>query len=108
MSVNALSTNVTVSGQIHVSDLSFLSDQNVEVIVCNRPDHEDNPQPTFAEIAQRAESLGMEAHHIPFSGGDFSANDVQALKEILAAGKKIHLYCRSGNRSSILWKAATA
>jgi len=51
MSVNALSTNVTVSGQIHVSDLSFLSDQNVEVIVCNRPDHEDNPQPTFAEIA---------------------------------------------------------
>lgn len=106
MTINVLSPQVSVSGQIQVADLNLLADQGVEVIVCNRPDNEDQPQPTFAEIASAAETLSMEAYHIPFSGGDFTAEHVKQLKSLLDTGKKIHAYCRSGNRSSILWNAA--
>ena len=107
MSFNVLSPQVSVSGQIQASDLSKLKEFGVEIVICNRPDNEDHPQPLFSEIADEALSLGLETYNIPFSGGEMTQAQVDEFKAILDSGKKIHAYCRSGNRSSIIWQAAT-
>ncbi len=107
MTFNVLSPQVSVSGQIQESDVTTLAEQKIEIIVCNRPDNEDSPQPLYADIAAKAKSLGMDVYHIPFSGGEMSQAHIDEFKQLLASGKKIHAYCRSGNRSSILWQAAS-
>lgn len=101
-----LSPTYSVSEQIVSDDIITLKDANVEVIICNRPDAEDPGQPDFELIAQAAEKAGMIAVNIPFSSGGMNEQHVHALVEILDTGKKIHAYCRSGNRSTQLWQVA--
>lgn len=108
MSYSVLSSQVSVSGQIKTTDLSLLADEGVKIIVCNRPDNEDPGQPLFSEIEAAAKALGMQAFNIPFSGGDFTQEQAEEFKGILASGDRTHAYCRSGNRSSIIWQAASA
>jgi uncharacterized protein (TIGR01244 family) len=107
MSYNVLSSQVSVSGQIQEADVETLAQHDVEIIVCNRPDNEDPGQPDFALIANKAKDLNIEFHNIPFSGGEMTNEQVAEFKQLLSTGKRIHAYCRSGNRSSIIWKAAS-
>lgn len=106
MKITRLSPLMTISGQVTTTDLPALVEQGVDILVCNRPDNESIDQPDFSEISSHAEELGIGAMHLPFSAGNPDAEHIQSFIELLNSGKKIHAYCRTGNRSNILWNAA--
>ncbi len=106
MHVKKLDDQVSVSEQVAAQHLPELMSLGVEVLVCNRPDGEAEGQPTFAEIQTAAGKHGMQAVHIPFRAGEMTDAQRAEFIELLNADKKVHAFCRTGNRSSLLWAAA--
>lgn len=103
MEYGRLAENVTVSGQITPADVATLKDMGVDVIVCNRPDGESSDQPEFSIIKAAADQQGIKTAFIPFSGSGLSYQHVDAFREVLNEGGTIHMYCRTGNRCTVLW-----
>ncbi len=106
MKQQAVSEQVSISDQIEPQDLAGLASQGVEVIVCNRPDGEAADQTASSEIEKAARELGMELQNITFKSGELSPDHVARFKTVLQSGRKIHAYCRTGNRSLSLYTAA--
>lgn len=106
MKIEKLSETVSVSDQIDTGDIQQLAAAGVEILVCNRPDNEAAGQPTFAEIAKAAAEAGMEAVHIPFTSGQMGAEHVAAFQQYATTRKRLHAYCRTGNRCKNLWLAS--
>lgn len=106
MKRDIVNTKFSVSNQLTVDDLAPLAAENVEVLVCNRPDDETEDQPSFSAISNAAEHFGIKAFHIPFSGKNYANEQVAELAGLLTSGKNIHAYCRSGARSKLLYEAA--
>jgi uncharacterized protein (TIGR01244 family) len=104
--IRQLDDKTSVSGQIQPADVPRLKSSGISMIICNRPDGEDPGQPTAAEIAGVASQSGVEFRHVPITRG-IGPSDVEAMEEALdAAAGKVHAYCRSGNRSSLVWAVA--
>lgn len=104
MNIREINNEYSVSPQIAVEDLEQIKALGFKSIVCHRPDDEDPGQPDFAEIALSAQALGIETAHIPVSGqptGDAVKSMVDALDEL---PKPMLGYCRSGNRSTIIYQ----
>ncbi|AJQ96422.1 TIGR01244 family sulfur transferase [Gynuella sunshinyii] len=107
MELKYLTDTFAVTGQITVADVTQLSAADFTAVVCNRPDAEEPGQPLSADIAMACENAGLDFLYIPMNGPNYSAADVSRLKEVLSANKgKVLGFCRTGNRSSILWNAA--
>jgi uncharacterized protein (TIGR01244 family) len=105
MSFTYLTDSFAVSPQITVDELRSLQDQGFVGVVCNRPDNEEPGLPSADDIKAACDALGLAFAHIPMRGPIYNDNDIQALRDMMAKGKTF-AYCRSGNRSSILWQAA--
>lgn len=106
MSMQQLSEQVSVSGQLSVGDLPGLKELGVELLVCNRPDGESADQPPYAEIAAAAQELGMKVENIPFAGPEMTEAHGREFAALLTSGKRTHAYCRSGARSGNLFALA--
>lgn len=111
MRIMTLSDTLTVSAQVQASDLEQLHANGVTILVCNRPETESQDQPSIEAITQAAEKLDMKVISIPFRSGEQTAGQVTEFAELLSsaqtAGNKVHAYCRTGNRSTCLWAAAS-
>ncbi len=106
MSATHLSPDFAVAPQIQPSDMAALAAQGVRSVICNRPDHEDEGQPTYAEIAAAARAAGMAVRHIPVVPGQMTQGDIAAFGTALdELPKPILAYCRSGNRAAMLFAA---
>lgn len=104
MSEVSLTPEYWVSAQIDTDKLSLLVDNGFSDIICNRPDGEADDQPGFAEIAARAEQVGLKAHYLPVTPGQWRAEDADRQRCIVAEAQgKVLAYCRTGNRSTCLW-----
>jgi len=101
-----LNEQVSVSDQLIIDDLDELKSKQIELLVCNRPDKEDEGQTDFIQIKAAAEELGMAAESLAFSSYQIESQDRDKLVELLKRKKRTHLYCRSGARSKRLWRAA--
>ncbi len=100
---------VFVAGQIAEADIATAAERGVRRIVCNRPDGEDDGQPTAAAVARWAAAAGMDFRHIPVTGGGMTPEAVRAMAAALGDGEGAVLaYCRSGARSAALWALAAA
>lgn len=106
MQLVQLNKQVSVSDQIVVDDVSEIVANGVELLVCNRPDDEDEGQTPYADIKAEAERLGLEFSLMAFSSYQISDENRDRLIELIETGKRIHLYCRSGSRSRRLWISA--
>jgi uncharacterized protein (TIGR01244 family) len=109
MTIYRLSERCAVAGQIQPSDVAALAAEGFTTIICNRPDGEDFGQPTAEEIATACEPHGIAFHHIPVHHGGLSMNTVAEFREVVSGGDGLVLaYCRSGQRSSVIWQASGA
>jgi uncharacterized protein (TIGR01244 family) len=105
--IRHITPDFAVSPQITPAQLAKLKTAGFTTVICNRPDHEEAGQPTFAEIKAAAEAAGLEAHHIPVKPGEATKADVDAFDTVLTtAGGKVLAYCRSGGRAQSLFAAA--
>jgi uncharacterized protein (TIGR01244 family) len=106
MNLQQLNNQVSVSDQMTVHDVQEVLANRVEMLVCNRPDGEDEGQTPFADIQAEAEKVGIEFKLLAFSSYQITDDNRDKLVDLICSKKKIHLYCRSGARSRRLWRTA--
>jgi uncharacterized protein (TIGR01244 family) len=104
-----LDDKTLVSGQITPAEVPGLKQRGVTMIVNNRPDDEDAGQPLAADIEAAAEQAGIAYRFIPIARGIGPA-DVDAMRGAMreCGDGKLLAFCRSGNRSALVWAVARA
>lgn len=104
-----LDDTINVSPQITADQVAAAAAQGVTMIINNRPEGEEEGQPTGAEIEAAATAAGLAYRAIPVTHAGFSANQLDEMNAALdAAGGPVLAYCRSGTRSTYLWALASA
>src|SRR3546814_6862871 len=89
------SERTLVGGQVQPSDVAELRAAGVAMIVNNRPDDEEPGQPSSAEVEEAARAAGLDYRHIPVGSSGLSANQVQAMGEVLDdSDGKVLAFCR--------------
>ncbi|WP_108125315.1 TIGR01244 family sulfur transferase [Saccharospirillum mangrovi] len=106
MNATQLAANYWVAPQISIDDVAEAKAAGFEVIVCNRPDGESADQTPAADIKSAVEAAGLTFYHLPMNGPMFTPQQAEILRSVLDQHDKVLGYCRSGNRSSILYRAA--
>lgn len=106
MNRKQLDQQVSVSEQFSCEAMALLADAGVQVVVCNRPEGETEDQPSYAEMQAAAAEQGLEFVAIPFSRGQMTPEHCRQFAELLAQGKQVHAFCRTGNRSCNVWAGA--
>ena len=106
MHVEQLTSQVSVSSQIEVEDVQGFVDQGVELLVCNRPDGEDEGQTDYRLIEAEAERLGLPFKLMAFSSYQITTEHRDEFICLIETRQRIHCYCRSGARSKRLWREA--
>lgn len=106
MQLTQLDNTYWVGPQITVEDVRDAKAQGFEVIVCNRPDGEAADQPSAAEIRKACEEAGIRFVELPMRGPNYTSEMLDTLNALLEENDKVLGYCRTGNRSTILYRAA--
>lgn len=105
MEINRITPSFAVSPQIRPEDLAAIARAGFRAVVNNRPDGEAPDQPPSAALEAEARRLGLAYSHIPITHGEMREADARALGRVLKAAKGPVLgFCRTGARSSRLWK----
>lgn len=105
MTVYKLTEACSVAGQIQPSDVEKFRQSGYGTIVCNRPDNEDFGQPKAADVKAECDKQGVAFHHLPISNAGISAEMMRQFQIIVAdSDGPVLAYCRSGQRSSVLWQ----
>jgi uncharacterized protein (TIGR01244 family) len=109
MDIRAVTETYSVSEQITVDDIAEIKNQGFKSIVCHRPDDEQPGQPAFGDIAAAAEAAGLTIRHIPVTSAGLT---MEAVNEMVDAVEELDRpmlgYCRSGARSTVIFKNAEA
>lgn len=110
MTIKSLTPFLSVSPQILPSQVAGLAQAGFKSVVCNLPDGEGGPgQPGFDQIAAAAQAAGMAAAYLPITPGQIGPAEGAAFADLLdRLPPPVLAFCRSGNRSSLLWAAAQA
>lgn len=106
MNLSRLTENYAVSEQIQPADVVAIAAQGFMAVICNRPDKEEPGQPDASEVAAACENVGIAFHHIPVAGMPLPEAAVKEHREVIDASTGPVLgYCRSGQRSMVIWQA---
>ena len=105
MDSKPLTDKLSVSGQVSPDDLAALKARGVTTVINNRPDGEQPGQPSSDTLAARAVELGLAYHFIPVTPGMIDDGDAARMGAVVRESHgPVHAFCRSGNRSSLLWQ----
>lgn len=100
---NTLLENISVGGQVELSDLNDLAEQGFKTIINNRPDHEAAGQPTHHMLEEATKALGLNYVFIPMTG-QISPDVISKTQQAFSGHDGPHFaFCASGARSTILW-----
>jgi uncharacterized protein (TIGR01244 family) len=107
LTITSISENYAVTAQILADDVAAIATEGFVAVICNRPDGEEPGQPTAAEISAACAAAGIAFHHIPVSGMPIAIECIQEQRRLIndSAGPVLG-YCRSGQRSQIIWQAS--
>lgn len=109
MDYTKLSDRVAVAGQVKPQNVGEIARCGFAGIVNNRPDGEAPDQPTSLALEEEARRQGLAYWHVPITPGEMSEEDVRAFAAALDDADGLVLaFCRTGARSTNLWKAAQA
>jgi uncharacterized protein (TIGR01244 family) len=106
MQLSKLTDNYAVAEQIQPTDVAEIAAQGFAAVICNRPDNEEPGQPQVSEIAAACDAAGIAFHHIPVSVMPIPLAAVQEHRDAIDASTgPVLAYCRSGQRSMVIWQA---
>ncbi len=109
MDKKQISPSLSVSGQITKTDISHLKTEGFKTIINNRPDGEEDGQPSSEEIRTLAEEMGMAYVHLPITPGNISDNDIGDFSSAMRSHEgPVLAYCRTGTRAINLWALSLA
>ena len=99
-----LTETLAVAGQISTAVVEDIAAAGYKVLLNNRPDGEENGQPTSAEIAVAAEAAGLEYHHMPVTAIDFPGDRLDEMADLFDDEERpVFAFCRTGTRCTNLW-----
>ena len=105
MNMTTLNSQLSVRPQVLPHEVADLAAAGFKGIINNRPDAEAADQPASAEIEAEARRHGLSYWHIPIVPGQATEADARAFAEALRqADGPVVAFCRTGNRSSGLFK----
>lgn len=109
MAFKKIEDDYWVSAQITEAEVAAAALEGFRMVICNRPDDEEPGQIPASVIAAAAARHGMEFRHIPVTPGGITPEATRRMAEALAEAEGAVLaYCRSGNRSAMIWQSAQA
>ncbi|MFN3727764.1 MAG: TIGR01244 family sulfur transferase [Allosphingosinicella sp.] len=109
MEFTILADKLAVAPQVKPEDLRELAASGFVGIINNRPDGEAPDQPSSLELEAEAKRVGLAYWHVPVEPGAMSDKEVREFSAALGeAGGPVVAFCRTGNRSTALWKASQA
>ena len=99
-----LSSKLSVSPQLSLTDLAAAKAAGFKTLINNRPDADTADQPGSAQLAAEAANQGLSYHHLPVVGGAITDTQVDAFRTLLTEAEgPILAFCRSGTRCTVLW-----
>ena len=106
--VRQLAPGLSVTGQLDPAAMAWAAQAGFKSVINNRPDSEDGPdQPTSAAMQAAAAAAGLRYAHLPVHPALQTADEIARFALLLAEfPKPILAFCRSGARSSKLYRAA--
>lgn len=108
MDLRQLTPDLAVSPQISTDDVPDLARAGFKVLINNRPDAEIEASQGSDQMRKAAEAAGMIYAFIPFEPGEITRDMIAAYAQAASAGGPVIAYCRSGNRSAVLWALTQA
>lgn len=108
MDLRQLTPDLSVSPQIDPEDVAALASAGYRVLINNRPDAEVGPDLDHDRFAELAKEAGLDYFYIPFTPGQIDSAMIAQFAEALATPGPKLAYCRSGNRSTVLWALSEA
>ncbi len=107
MRVSQINENYMVSAQITVADIADAKAFGFDTIMCNRPDNEENGQPSASQIERATKKAGLKFFHVPMARNGMASGTMDKFRAAIGPENgKVLAYCGSGNRCSMLWKMA--
>lgn len=107
MNISKVSDNYAVAPQILPDEVSTIAEQGFVAIICNRPDDEEPGQPSVKVIAAACSEAGLAFHHVPVSGMPVPEDAIAEHRQVIEqSGGPVLGYCRSGQRSLVIWQAS--
>ena len=107
MSIYRMSETCAVAGQIRPADVSGLADDGFAAIICNRPDGEELGQPASQDVAAECATHSLAFHYIPIDRSGLTMDMVEQFRSVVdASDGPVLAYCRSGQRSAVIWQAS--
>jgi sulfide:quinone oxidoreductase len=108
-SLKRLGPFIAVAAQLQPADMGTLAAAGYRSVINNRPDGEEEGQPSSAEMRSAAEASGLEYHHLPVVSGQITDADVAGFGELLNQVRgPVLAFCRTGTRSISLWALSEA
>jgi sulfide:quinone oxidoreductase len=100
MDIRKINDSISVSPQIRLEDAHELARLGFKSIISNRPDGEEDGQPSAESICMAAEGAGLEFRHIPVVASNITDRDVTLFADGMKdLPKPVVAFCRSGTRS---------
>lgn len=109
LAVQQIAADVCVAAQLEPAAMQAVADAGFRSVVNNRPDFEGGPdQPTSAQIEAAARAAGLTYAYLPVNPAVQTPEQIAQFAELLASlPRPILAFCRSGARSTKLYRAAT-
>ncbi len=105
--MNNLAHQVTFSPQISAEQVPLIAEKGYKTVICNRPDNEEEGQPTSASVAEACKQAGLVFKEVSYSGGNLTQENLEIFAEFFKNNEQpVYMYCRSGNRSKMMYQAA--
>ena len=109
MHVIWLDEETAIAGQTGPDGIQGAHDAGFRTIINNRPDGEQDHQPTSDSIEYAAKTRGLHYRHVPLAIRDLSPAHIDAMEVALAETPAPRVaFCRSGARSYLLWALVKA
>ena len=103
----ALTSTVSVTGQMTPSKFQHLIQQGFKSVIVNRPDQETGNNVTVSQLRSIAEKSQVSVIYQPVASGQLSqANIEEFARYYNELPKPILMVCRSGTRSAALFNQA--
>lgn len=109
MEFTRLCEQLATAPQVRPEDLREIAASGFVGVINNRPDAEAPDQPSSFELEAEAKRLGLAYWHVPVVPGAMTEKEVRAFAAALdETDGPVLAFCRTGNRSTALWKASQA
>lgn len=105
MAILKLNDNLYISPQLTTNDIEQVVQLGIQTVICNRPDKEEENQPSANQVHQwlLAKNI-LHFHHQPVVAPTINADDVAQFQILLNnSSQPVLAYCRTGTRSALLW-----